>query len=1063
MVTNMPMIMKNRFRSIVFVAAAAMTLVSCSKDPVTDTQPAPEQRTLHFTTSEGTEDKPAQQIDTRTHFDDQYAVKWDDATDQVGVYIHDTALPGGTANAAGTIERVGTVAHFTAQVGAFYANDLFCAYYPYTTENNSGAGSVKMTIPARQEQVETGTFNGTSNPMVAVPHPFTEEEAATGTIKRPVKFRLLGGIAEFAIYSGNAAYNGEVIRSLTFTNSTPELVAGTFTYDLTDVSETGEPVAIDKSTILPDEGSNSVGVTLDQEWASAFPVSADQADNILFLTVLPGEYTGNFVVTTDKASYTFENKTVDFKRAHVRRFSLDLNNAVRSERITGAYSWNLASGDLSTDGDTPKAATTKGTPEMLWNLAFTNPFFFYSADRGVQIGSGSRQATAALSTDIYGDEIKSIVVNSSVAREGQATLAVYLDNVLLSSFDVTNTSAQDYTFTPATPVKAGNIRITMTAGVMKAMYLKSVTILSASTVTTPLATPVPTVEGTTVNWDAVANAAGYRYSVNEGQTPVDAAGTSIDCSAWAPGTYSVQVKAVSDNPLYSDSEWSSAASLTIEDTSTGGRYIKVTSNLDEWTGSYLITYADQTSVKVFSGKEGNIGGVADISGKLQEDGSIVSDDITNGFACAIEASTDGYSILSADGYIGYTSMAGSGTNNLFFSPTLEARQYEWTLEVTDGNATVRNVYNTVRTLRFNDDRFVPYGNNTGKPVQLYQLEDNTPRIIVGEQYKQISLAADVPSGTVPFGSKNLTGDVTATVTDAAGDWFTATADNTNGKVDWTATANDGPAPRTATLTLSADGAEPVVIAVTQFAPALQLANVTLNAPAVDGTKISIGWSAVENASGYGWRIVKTAEPDTDVQSGTTDSGTTSADIAGLDPTTEYTIYVKALGDKVNFTDSPETSVTATTEVPKVIVLPKTFDFSVNSTAYWTPLFANSATETEHTYTEGGTIKVSKVNPTNASGKIYLAVANTGYFILPAFETAVTSIVLKRGNNTPSANSQFTLHVSTDGGTTFENTGMTAKYSNNTYTFNLSDQAPGVIYKLASSNSKAAQVGSIVIN
>ena len=906
--------MKNLLRSIVFVAAAAMTLASCSKDPVTDNQPAPGQRTLRFTSSEGAEDNSAHKIGTRTHFDDQYAVKWDDATDQVGVYIHDTELLGGTSNAVGTIERVGTVAHFTAQVGSFYANDFFCAYYPYTADNNSGAGSVKMTIPAQQEQAETGTFNGRNNPMVAVPHPFTEEEAATGTIKLPVKFRLLGGIAEFAIYSANAAYNGEVIRSLTFTNSTQEFVTGTFTYDLTAVTETGETAAIDKSTILAGEGSNSVSVTLDQEWASAFPVSADQADNILFLTVLPGEYTGNFVVTTDKASYTFSNKTVDFKRAHIRRFSLDLNNAERSECITGAYTWELASGDLSINGDTPKATATTGTPAMLWNLAFTNPYFFFNADRGVQIGSGAKQATASLSTDVYGDEIKSIVVNSSVASDGQATLAVYLDNKLLNSFEVTNTSALDYTFTPATPVKAGNIRISMAAGVMKAMYLKSVTILSANTVTTPLSTPALTVEGTTVNWEAVPNAAGYQYTLDGGQTAVDVSGTSIDCSTWEPATYSVQAKAISGNPLYSDSEWSTAASVTIENTATGGRYVKIESNLDDWTGKYLITFVKDKTVNILSGQSSDYGTYENISSKLQADGSIISDQSTDQYACTVEKTASGYSILFGDKYIG-----GAAKGKLYFDNTFSASRDEWIFSESNK---IQSVFNTKMQIQWNSSspRFACY-EGTQAAITLYQLEDKTPRIIVDGQYSQITFAADVLSGTVPFKSKNLTGDVTATVTDAAGNWFTATADNANGKVDWTATANSDAAPRTATLTLSADGAEPVVLTVTQLAPPQQLGKVTLNTPVVDGLKITVSWNAVENASGYAWRIVTTAAPDTDVQTGITESTATSADIAGLDPATEYTVYVKATGDGVHFLDSEEASVTASTQTATVLVSP----------------------------------------------------------------------------------------------------------------------------------------------
>lgn len=711
--------MKKLFRSMMFVAAAAMTFASCSKDPVTDKQPAPEQRTLHFVSDEGVDTPEDRMIESRTHFGAQYVIKWNDADDQVGVYIHDTELLGGSSNKLGTIERVGAVAHFTAQVDAFSANDLFCAYYPFTAENNAGAASVKMTIPAQQTQELTEEFNGSNNPMVAACHTFTAEEAANGTIKRPVKFRQLGAIGEFAIYTGNATYEGEVVRSLSFTNSTAEVVAGTFTYDLTAVGETGETTPVDKSTIISEEGSNSVSVSLNPDYAELSPVSALELDNVLYLTVLPGEYTGDFVVTTDKATYTFKSKTVDFRRAYVRRFSLDLNNAVR-------------------------------------------------------------------------EEVK-----------------------------------------PA-----------------------------------------------------------------------------------------------------------------------AARYVKITEAPDDWTGIYLIVSVKTSVAKVLSGKKAgeNVGDVLDISGKLQEDGSFLSDAEIDGYACEIEPSANGYTILYPEGYIGYEGTASSGDNYLYFNTGFTEKQYEWTFSVSSGSIKIQNVNNTGRRIRLNSTRFAAYGSDLGDPIQLYRLDDKTPRILVGNQ--NITFSSEVLSGTVPFRKRNLTGDVTATVTDAAGNWFTATADNANDKVDWTATANDGTAARTAMLTLSADGAEPVIIAVTQFAPAQPLGSPALNAPTVDGNKIAIGWNAVENASGYAWRIVKTAEPGTDVKSGTTDKATTAINITGLDATTEYTIYVKAVGDNVLFADSAEASVNATTG-ESVVVEPVTLVFGFTSTPAGWPTAAVTVAK-EFSYTLNGT-------------------------------------------------------------------------------------------------------------
>lgn len=379
--------MKNFFKAMIVVAAAATTFASCTKDPVGDGKPAPEKTTLRFTSGDPAESGAPERKspETRTHFGDKYAVKWD-TQDKIGLYIQDPVTAETvTVNAEGSLSRENAVAYFSATVTRPNEGDVLCAYYPFDAAKQGSAGSLELTVPAQQTQIlmpfETAaealsSFDGSSNPMVAVNYTFSAGEAADGTLRRPVKFRQLGAMGEFSVYTDNADYEGEVIRSFTFTNSASEAVAGTFTYDATSVDEQGEPAAIDKSTILEGQGSNSVTVTTDYEMAEG--VSKDGIKNTLFLTVIPGEYTGNFVVTTDKATYTFADKTVDFQRAYVRRFSLNLANAVRKTDKPSSTVSVIDLASILAGGGTMKPAGTYSAP------AWTTDGISYSADNVMQ-------------------------------------------------------------------------------------------------------------------------------------------------------------------------------------------------------------------------------------------------------------------------------------------------------------------------------------------------------------------------------------------------------------------------------------------------------------------------------------------------------------------------------------------------------------------------------------------------------------------------------------------------------------------------------------------------------
>ena len=84
----------------------------------------------------------------------------------------------------------------------------------------------------------------------------------------------------------------------------------------------------------------------------------------------------------------------------------------------------------------------------------------------------------------------------------------------------------------------------------------------------------------------------------------------------------------------------------------------------------------------------------------------------------------------------------------------------------------------------------------------------------------------------------------------------------------------------------------------------QLAPPVLVPGDVTTTSISVGWSAVDNASGYACRVNEGEETVTDSVSWT---------VTGLESGTRYRISVRALGDGGRYGDSPWSDIELSTD------------------------------------------------------------------------------------------------------------------------------------------------------
>lgn len=320
--------MKRYLRNLLLFAACATAFVTCSKDQTETVTPGTGTATFRFSADTDPEtDQSAMSAATRTEFDANYQLQWG-ASDEIGLFIASTE-PTENALALPDHDESGTRI-FLAIVKPYTATDKIYAYYPYAADNLST--NVALTIPAAQEQPALGKFDGAYNPLVAIPTNTEPNIADDFAQIKQLRFRQTAAMIAFNIYTSIEEYVGETIESISYTNSGDAAIAGTFSVDLTSVPASGEMPAA--GTI--ENGSKTVEVTL-KEQGCLLGVN-DKETNIVYMAVLPGEYEGTVVVTTDKATYTFPaKKALPLPRAYVRKIGLDLANATeRKPNQSGA-------------------------------------------------------------------------------------------------------------------------------------------------------------------------------------------------------------------------------------------------------------------------------------------------------------------------------------------------------------------------------------------------------------------------------------------------------------------------------------------------------------------------------------------------------------------------------------------------------------------------------------------------------------------------------------------------------------------------------------------------------
>lgn len=298
---------------------------------------------------------------TKTTFGDKgdkYEVKWEEDTDKIGIFIASSS-----ANVQASLKRIEGKAYFAAEVSNYNAGDQLCAYYPYADKAGTDASKVTLKIPYIQTQAEANKFNGANNPMIAVPVALPSAENVTdGTvvIQEQLKFRHVGAILEFDI---TGVPSGEKLKSVQFVADGGFPATDNSVYDLTSVTENGEVNTVAGTYY------KSVTVSLTD---GGFQ---DGQSSKVYMTLVPGKYTGNIYISTDKNLYRYAAKIIEADRSEVKTIKADLSSgsADKSKEIKSALDYEVFAMAVNS-GD--HSAWVDGDGEVKLGEDITTPTYF---------------------------------------------------------------------------------------------------------------------------------------------------------------------------------------------------------------------------------------------------------------------------------------------------------------------------------------------------------------------------------------------------------------------------------------------------------------------------------------------------------------------------------------------------------------------------------------------------------------------------------------------------------------------------------------------------------------
>lgn len=310
--------MKHLYKSLVMIAAAAITLAGCTQKEVLDTPNDGELVTLKFNirnADEGIVTKALLGTENGKNF-----LNWENG-DKIGAFSTGST---NSNNRPGTVEVSGDNYTLNIQTSSAQTVNNIYSYYPYSNSAGTDKSNVSVTIPEMQKMTSSG-FDADAMPMAGEP---VDVNISTTQGNKDyecgdINFANLGSIIKFRVYSSTAV--DEKLVSVKYITSGG--LGGVYTIDLTGVDFSDE-----RTLELESTSESYAEITTTVETKPAIGTGVDNAYDV-FMVVAPGTYSStSVVVTTSKHTYTLSasgDKT--FARSHVKPMKVDIQNGTQGD------------------------------------------------------------------------------------------------------------------------------------------------------------------------------------------------------------------------------------------------------------------------------------------------------------------------------------------------------------------------------------------------------------------------------------------------------------------------------------------------------------------------------------------------------------------------------------------------------------------------------------------------------------------------------------------------------------------------------------------------------------
>lgn len=328
-----------RFQNILMaVAASALAVVSCAKEEVAPESNVQEDKVYEYLFTLGEADDTKATLEKGENGD---VVTWSEEDDDyLGVLCKytDESYSYAQNSTKSQIKHAANNQPAQFNIKSYKAltkdTEIYC-YFPFEDGSKfETSAAVKLYIPTQQ--------NNSINDMPMASKPFIVPQdiaGSTTTAVGDIYMLMLGSIARYKIFSSNTDYQGETIKSVSFSTESTT-IAGKFGIDIGKIN-TSDPSTLEFE--ISEDESNSI-----EESVADKPVTGDKEDGIVDMVIAPGTYSGTLTIVTNAATYVFTLTDKEFQRAHVKPFSVNLANGTRTEKPI-SHNFELVETDLGDD------------------------------------------------------------------------------------------------------------------------------------------------------------------------------------------------------------------------------------------------------------------------------------------------------------------------------------------------------------------------------------------------------------------------------------------------------------------------------------------------------------------------------------------------------------------------------------------------------------------------------------------------------------------------------------------------------------------------------------------